>query len=205
MGKKTALRGADWDYTKLANGLVGINVGALPKPAFDKNRVQAEVETKIATELDTWQEQGSLYVFEIYFAPRQNAFTVAEFAENFKEVLDLSQTFGGALMVIEGHNAPDALNKARREGQSATTISTIEQAAKNLSLNRAQAVRAAFLDYAKQQGIVIDESQFVAVGIGVKDPKFQVPATEQEWNQNRRVVFRVKAIETELDKFVPTK
>ncbi|MEZ4489480.1 MAG: ABC transporter substrate-binding protein [Cyanobacteriota/Melainabacteria group bacterium] len=205
MTKKTAIRNANWDYTKMANGLSGINVGALPKPAFDANRVQAEVESKIATELDTWQEQGSLYVFEIYFAPRQNTFTAAEFADNFKQVLELSQTFGGALMVIEGHNAPDALNKARREGQSATTIATIEQSAKNLSVQRAQAVRQAFIDYAKAQGIAVDESQFVAVGMGVKDPKYQIPATEQEWNQNRRVVFRIKAIETELDKFVPFK
>ncbi len=203
MTKTTAIRNANWDYNQLAQGLTGVNVAALPKPAFDANRVQAHVETQIATELDTWQEEGSLYVFEIYFAPRQDTFTVAEFADNFKQVMELSETFAGALMVIEGHNSPDALNKARREGKSATVVSTIEQAAKNLSLQRSQAVRAAFLEYAKQQGINIDESQFVAVGMGVKDPKFQIPATKDEWNQNRRVVFRVKAIETELDEFVP--
>ena len=203
MTRTTTIRSAGWDYTALAAGLTGIDTTALPRPQFDANKVQAHVETQIATELDSWQEEGSLYVFEIYFAPRQNEFTVAEFEANFKEVLDLSQTFGGALMVIEGHNSPDALNKAKKEGQSATTISTIEQAAKNLSFQRAQAVRQAFLEYARTQGITIDESQFVAVGMGVKDPKFQVPATRDEWNQNRRVVFRIKAIETELDEFVP--
>jgi len=82
-------------------------------------------------------------------------------------------------------------------------LKLIEQAAKNLSYQRAAAVRQAYLEYCKQNGIKVDESQFLAVGVGTKSPKFPVPQTEEQWNANRRVVFRVKAVETELDSLKP--
>jgi outer membrane protein OmpA-like peptidoglycan-associated protein len=145
-----------------------------------------------------------LYSFEIYFAPRQSAFKTTEYADAFKKALDLSQTLGGSLVVIEGHNAPDALNKARSEGRNETELGLIQQAAKNLSYQRAMAVRQAYLDYCTQAGLKIDESQFLAVGMGTKDPKYPQPATEEQWNANRRVVFRVKSVETELDSFKPS-
>jgi hypothetical protein len=53
--------------------------------------------------------------------------------------------------------------------------------------------------------MTVDESQLVAVGLGVKAPKFPNILTEEEWNKNakfnRRVVIRVRSVETELDKF----
>jgi outer membrane protein OmpA-like peptidoglycan-associated protein len=214
MTGKVALKTATWDYPQLAAGIknpgaAGVaGVAAAPstsarKPAFDATKTQKSVERQIATELNTWQEAGSLYVFEIYFAPSQSAFSATQYADAFKKALEISQTFGGALVVIEGHNSPDALNQAKQQNKSATEQSMIEQAAKNLSLNRAQAVRKAYLDFARAQKLAIDESQFVAVGIGVKSPKYAVPATEQQWNENRRVVFRIKAVETELESFRP--
>jgi|AGTN01.1.fsa_nt_gi ABC-type nitrate/sulfonate/bicarbonate transport systems, periplasmic components len=205
MNGKVAIRNANWDYTKLASGIKNVNLNAIPKPQFDATKVQQTVENKINTELDSWNESGSLYFFEVYFPPKADAFNAAQYTSAFKQALELSQTFAGALIVIEGHNAPDAINKAKKDGKSATEIAMIEQQAKNLSLLRAQKVRQAYIDYAKSKGIRIDESQFVAVGMGVRDPKFPTPATEAEWNQNRRVVFRVKAVETEFESFQQTK
>jgi outer membrane protein OmpA-like peptidoglycan-associated protein len=199
---KAPLDQAGWDYGKLAQGLKSSNVALAVQPAFDTAKTQKAVEHEIAT-TGGKTEMGNLYSFEIYFAPRQAAFTPTEYQDAFKKALEISQTMGGALVVIEGHNAPDALNKARSEGKSEAELGLIEQAAKNLSYQRAAAVRQAYLEYCKQNGIKVDESQFLAVGVGTKSPKFPVPQTEEQWNANRRVVFRVKAVETELDSFKP--
>jgi outer membrane protein OmpA-like peptidoglycan-associated protein len=81
----------------------------------------------------------------------------------------------------------------------------MEQQAKNLSLSRARAVRGSFLQYCKKKGLTLDESQFVAVGMGIANPKFSPPRTKQEWAANRRVVFRIKQVEAELTEFKPLK
>ena len=38
-------------------------------------------------------------------------------------------------------------------------------------------MRQAFLGYARSQGFVLDESQFLTVGLGVTTPKFNPPRT----------------------------
>ena len=77
------------------------------------------------------------------------------------------------------------------------------QQAKNLSLNRSDAVRESFLKHCKSNNLVVDESQFVAVGLGITSPKFDPPRTKDEWAANRRVVFRIKQVEAELSEFSP--
>ena len=52
----------------------------------------------------------------------------------------------------------------------------MRQVAKNLSLARANAVRSSFIQYGKDHGINIDQSQFIAIGRGVEAPKFTRPA-----------------------------
>jgi len=159
------------------------------------------VQKKIDTEYATWQQEGTLYEFEINFRPNQKDFSIEEYKAAFAKALDVSQTMAGALVVIEGHNAPDKINAAKKRGSSEAEIKDIRQAAKNLSLERAKAVREAYLTYCKSKGIQADASQFIAVGLGADAPKFAVPATESEWNANRRVVFRIKSVETESTTF----
>ena len=198
---KAPLEIAGWDYKLLASGLGNSKVALAPVHAFDTAKTQSTVEKQIAG--GKWQNEGSLYSFEIYFAPRQASFSAAQYSDAFKKALELSQTLGGTLITIEGHNAPDALNKAKTEGASPTQIALIQQAAKNLSYQRAQTVRQAYLDFCKKLGVNVDESQFLAVGMGAASPKYPLPQTEEQWNANRRVVFRVKSVETELDSFKP--
>jgi ABC-type nitrate/sulfonate/bicarbonate transport system substrate-binding protein len=200
MNGPAPLQNADWDYNTLTAGLNNVDLTAIPAPKFDAKKAQAAVENQIATESTTWDQDGTLYKFEIYFQPNQTTFSAVQYADAFKKVLDLSQTFGGALVTIEGHNAPDLLNRARAAGDAAKA-QAIEQAAKNLSLTRARMVRQAYIDYMKSKGITADESQFVAVGMGATHPKFAVPATKEQWQANMRVVFRVKNVETEMDSF----
>jgi outer membrane protein OmpA-like peptidoglycan-associated protein len=79
----------------------------------------------------------------------------------------------------------------------------MRQAAKNLSLARANSVRSSFLQYCKDHGISIDQSQFIAIGRGVEAPKFNPPRTKEEWIANRRVRFVIRQVEAELSDFTP--
>jgi outer membrane protein OmpA-like peptidoglycan-associated protein len=209
MAGPVALKTAGWDYTStVSKGLKNANVAAAPKPAFDPAKVQAKVETEIATEFDKWKnDEGILYSFEVYFKANQTAFTESEYKEAFKKALQISQTIGGSVIIIEGHNSPGAIERAQREGKAAAVIATLEQASKNVSYKRSVAVRNSFLEYCKNNNLPVDPSQFIAVGLGAKAPKFPNISTEEEWNKNewanRRVVFKIKAVETELDSFKP--
>jgi outer membrane protein OmpA-like peptidoglycan-associated protein len=151
----------------------------------------------------TWETEGTLFVVEIYFEPNQPDFDETRYADDYRKALELSQTYGGAIVVIEGHSDPLGVLRARKQGKSLTFVSQMEQAAKNLSLSRANAVRDSYLNFCKNAGMVIDDSQFTPVGMGVKAPKFNPPRTKEEWAANRRVVFRIKQVEAELDEFVP--
>jgi len=203
---RVSLASAQWDYAALGKGLrhaAVVQAATKPKPKFDPKKVAAKVEQKIAVEPTTWAEEGTLFLIEINFAPNQSVFAESEYADDFDEALKISQTYGGSLVVIEGHSDPLGILKARQKREQAVVIRQMEQQAKNLSLERAQAVRQSFLGYCKKRDFVTDESQYLAVGLGISTPKFSPPRTEQEWAANRRVVFRIKQVEAELTEFSP--
>ncbi|MBL0186524.1 MAG: ABC transporter substrate-binding protein [Candidatus Obscuribacter sp.] len=197
------LKKSSWDYAALAKGLTNADVTNLPvKAAFDEAKVRAKVEKQIATELDTYTSVGVLPPFEIYFDPKQTEFDVAKYVADFERALDQSQTAGGLVFIIEGHNAPDLYNKRKAEGASTPELAEIEQVALNLSKQRSDAVKASFLKFCTDKGVNCDATQFVTVGLGVSSPKFKAP-TKAQWPLNRRVVFRPKVVETELEEFTP--
>ncbi len=204
--KKVSLASAKWDYNSLGSGLANATaVAAAPKPKkrFDTKKVAAKIEQRIAVEPTTWAEEGTLFQIEINFEPNQSEFTATQYADDFSEALKISQTYGGSLIVIEGHSDPLGIMKAKQSGESKVVVSQMERQAKNLSLERSQAVRQSFLDYCKKRDVAIDESQFLAVGLGITTPKFNPPRTKEEWMANRRVVFRIKQVEAELTEFTP--
>jgi outer membrane protein OmpA-like peptidoglycan-associated protein len=141
---------------------------------------------------------------EIYFQPNQEDFAVANYSADFKEALKLAQTYGGAIVVIEGHSDRGGVLKARQSGASSQEVAQIEQVAKNLSRDRAENVKKSFLAYCKQSGIAFDASQITVVGRGIESPKYMQPRTQEEWKQNFRVVFRVKQLESESIQFDPS-
>ena len=212
-----------WDYNVLSKGLryatvtptTATTTAASPdtkpkpppqkkiKPKFDAAKVTKKVETAISVEPETWESEGTLFVVEIFFAPNQKKFSVEQYANDFQEALRIADTYGGALIVVEGHADPLGVAKARKNGKHAAEIAQMEQNAKNLSKQRAEAVRDSFLKYCKEKGVEIDASQFVPVGLGIAAPLYSKPRTETEWAANRRVVFRIKQVETELEEFIP--
>lgn len=187
MSGKVPLRPAEWDYEALAKGL--------------KNATRVEAKPAVGAGMVETTEFADLFLLEIYFDPNQSTFAQEKYAKSFDQALKISQTYGGAVVVIEGHSDPLGVLRARQQGVSDAELAQMEQSAKNLSLMRANAVKQAYLEYCKAQKIAAEESQFVPVGAGVKSPKFNPPKTKEEWSANRRVVFRIKQVETELTDF----
>ena len=189
-----------WDFNALGRGLTSTGI-ADATPAFDSNRAQRAVQERIETELDSWEDAATLFVREVYFPPKSTDFDASSYEMMYAEIVELAQTNSGALIVIEGHADPLGILKAKKEGKSQTEIGMIKQRVKSLSLERAKSVNKAFFAYCAARGLRIDQSQFVAVGIGVDSPKHFPVRTKEQWNENRRVAFRVKNVEAELSEF----
>lgn len=203
MAGRVPLSSAGFDYAALATGLkTALNVPA-PQPKFDAARVAQKIEQKIAVEPTAWEEEGTLFKIEINFGPNQKTFPESTYVGDYQKALELSQTYGGALVVVEGHSDPLGILKAREEGKPDAEVAQMEQVAKNLSLERANAVRQSFMDYAKKHGMKVDASTFHAVGMGIRSPKYKIPTTKEQWAANRRVVFVIKQVEAELEEFTP--
>jgi len=210
LSTSTQVKNADWDYNALKSGLKYATTTAQVVKKFDEQKVTKAIENKIQAESTSWEEEGTLFVVEINFDANQSDFTVEKYANDFKKALEIAETNSGALVVIEGHSDPLGILKAEKQlrdneagHKSAAEIAQMKQRVKSLSLERAQNVRSNFLTYCKNKGLNIDPSQFVAVGVGVNAPKYNPPRTKEEWAANRRVVFRIKQVEAELDEFSP--
>lgn len=207
----TTLSNANWNYGALASGLKYASSSSTPiTKKFDEQKVVKAVESKMQAESTSWEEEGTLFVVEINFDANQSDFSIDQYANDFAKALDIAETNSGALVIIEGHSDPLGILKAEKGlrdkepgHKSEAEIEQMKQRVKSLSLERSQNVRANFLSYCKSKGVNIDPSQFVAVGVGVKNPKYNPPRTKQEWEANRRVVFRIKQVEAELEEFSP--
>ncbi|CAM2010484.1 ABC transporter substrate-binding protein [Acanthopleuribacter pedis] len=205
MKQSVKIEGAGWQYDKLSKGLKFVNAAPQPKKKFDTKKVAAKIESQISAEATEWAEDDTLFQVEINFAPNQSTFSEEQYASDFSKALEIAQTYGGSLIVVEGHSDPLGILRAREKGKTPVEVRQMEQKAKNLSLERSKSVRQAFLSFAAHNKMQVDESQFVSVGLGVVSPKFSPPRTKEEWAANRRVVFRIKQVEAELDEFVPLK
>jgi len=199
--KRVDLQSAGWDYNQLAAGLK--NTRAIATPQFDPGRAQQAVEKQLAVEPGAWEIEGTLFVIEITFDPNQSVFVEDRYANDYQKALQVAQTYGGALVVVEGHSDPLGILQAQQKGERKEMLDQMRQVAKNLSLARANSVRSSFIQYCKDHNINVDQSQFIAIGRGVEAPKFNPPRTKEEWAANRRVRFVIKQVEAELSEFKP--
>ena len=151
-------------------------------------------------------DDDSLFSFEINFKPNQKKFPIALYRASFKKVIDLASTYAGAVITVAGHSDPYGYQKKKRKGAGQAILGRIEQAARNLSISRSNAVRDAIITMAAASGVTLDKSQFVAIGLGISSPKnSKVTNTKEEWKkstaQNRRVEFKLRNIEAESVEF----
>ena len=154
--------------------------------------------------------EGELFSFEVFFQPNQNTFSADQYSEAFAKVVDLASTYGGAVITVEGHSDPMGYLRKIKENESEVVLTRTKQAAKNLSLTRAIAVRDSVMDYSKGKGVNLDSSQFTVVGHGIMQPRTGMcdqlpcaPKTKEDWLSNMRVVFRIIQIEAEDEAFIP--
>ncbi len=201
--KKGALKHSMWDYNRLKAGLV--DTKGVEAPRFDRGKV-AKVVTK--KQLLGTLDEGTLFAFEVYFQPNQNTFPAEMYEEAFKKVVNFASTYGGAIITVEGHSDPLGFLKKKKRGSSTIVLSQIKQAAKNLSLSRANSVRDSVIHYAESKGVGLDETQFTVIGYGIKKPKSGIcgsdpcpPKTKDEWLNNMRVEFKVIQVEAEEVEF----
>ncbi len=205
LGAKQAIATARWDYSELKAGLK-VTAEAVT-PHFDKAEVAQVVSKR--------QKQGTLgqsglFSFEVFFKPNQADFPVALYEDSFRKAIDLAATYGGAVLTVEGHSDPLGYLRKVKENESELVLKRMRQAAQNLSLSRANAVRDSIVKYAKTQGISLDPSQFAIVGLGITQPRSGMcgdipcaPKSEKDWLDNMRVEFRIIQVEAEDAVFKP--
>jgi ABC-type nitrate/sulfonate/bicarbonate transport system substrate-binding protein/outer membrane protein OmpA-like peptidoglycan-associated protein len=198
LARKSTLSQARWDYNALRSGLTGVD--DVEAPRFKADSVAQVVARKQA--LGTLGE-GELFSLEINFQPNQNSFPEDLYAGGFKKIVELAATYGGAVITVEGHSDPHKYNRLEKKGATQIELQRTKQAAKNLSINRAIAVRDSVISFAKSSGVPLDQSQFTVVGHGITQPKYPKPKTKEQWLRNMRVVFRIIQIEAEDDAFIP--
>jgi outer membrane protein OmpA-like peptidoglycan-associated protein len=202
-----SLAAAGFDYDKLKAGIINVQVAEAPK--FDEQKVKQMIGQ--ASDQGTLSNQ-EIVSFQILFKPNQNSFSPEIYEADFKRAVQLAATYGGAVITVEGNSDPLNYVKKRDAGAPANVLNGIKQAAKNLSLTRALAVRDGIIAYAKNQNMSLDPSQFTTIGHGIMNPakglvnnEPQAPATQDEWLSNMRVVFRIIAVEAEAEVFTPSK
>lgn len=207
VSQAAALEPAKWDYGRMGGGAAAKAPVVAETQRFDSEKVAAIVARK---QQQGRLGEGELFSFEVLFKPNQDKFPTELYADAFKKVTSLAATYGGAVITVEGHSDPMAYLRARKEGASQVVLGRTQQSAKNLSLARAVAVRDSIVTYAKSQGVSIDPSQFAVVGHGIAQPKTGMcagdpcaPRSEQEWQANMRVEFRIIQIEAEASAFKP--
>jgi outer membrane protein OmpA-like peptidoglycan-associated protein/ABC-type nitrate/sulfonate/bicarbonate transport system substrate-binding protein len=100
---------------------------------------------------------------------------------NFEQTAELvAEVEAGSFDGVAGHNPRQ-----------------IMVAAKNLSLQRADAVRQEIANFATAQGIVMDKSQMQPVGVGIVNPVVAKPTNADEAAVNRRVEFKIVKVSAE--------
>ncbi len=205
IGSQIPLQSAGWDYAQLRDGL-SLN-GSTSGPRFNQEEVAVVVAQK---QRQGTLNEGELFSFDIFFQPNQNSFSVDLYQDAFKKVVEYASTYGGALITVEGHSDPLGYLRKKKSGESPLVLGRIKQSAKNLSLSRSVAVRDSVINYALNNSITLDQSQFAVIGHGISKPKNGIcgsepcaPKTEKEWRDNMRVEFRILQIEAESSVFNP--
>ena len=204
MKARVPMTHAGWDYAVMKSG--GKLTYQAEAPKYDEAKVAS-----VVSEMDrsgTLNERQLLKPIEVTFAPNDTSFDITPFKPYFDDMLKKMATLGGAIMVTEGHADPLGYLKAKKAGKTETELRQIRQSAKNTSLSRANAVRDAFIQYARSKGVTIDPSQFTVVGSGFEKPKSGMcgvdpcaPKTEADWKANMRVEFKVIQVEAEASSF----
>ncbi|MCH2076075.1 MAG: ABC transporter substrate-binding protein [Rhodobacteraceae bacterium] len=189
---------AEWDYTALTGGLTDLDERQIA--AFDPAAAAVAVQKLRRTgQLDA----NTKIDFEVFFEPDSTSFPVSLYAQDFEEILRLASTYSGAIITVEGHSDPLHFLRREKAGADNQELRAIRTSTQNLSLDRAIAVVEALSSYSGDIGVRMNRDQFTVDGVGISTPRHNPPATEAEWRENMRVVFRVLTVQAEATSFAP--
>lgn len=189
---------AEWDFTSLTEGLT--NLDERQVASFDPEAAAAAVRKLRRTgQLDA----NTKIDFQVYFEPDSTDFPIVLYADDFTEILRLASTYSGAIITVEGHSDPLHYLRREKDGADNKELRGIRASTQNLSLDRAIAVVDALAEYSDDIEVRMNRDQFTVDGVGIADPKHNPPATEAEWRENMRVVFRVLTVQAEATTFSP--
>ena len=208
---------APLDYGELANGLSYANK-VETGPKFDSNKVTTVLLAKTSTAADAnrlkinqalqsgtdissaeldFQAEGELFIVPVKFATGQFQFDSQRYEADYQQILDLFTTYGGALLEVNGHADPYKYQAEMKKGLPTRGLNQIRDAAKALSMRRAQAVRNSFIAWARTKGVEIEKSQIQAQGLGIDFPKHPIVKSRANQADNRRCEFRIVNVEAE--------
>ncbi len=189
---------AEWDYAALTDGLTNLDDRQIA--AFNPEAAAAAVQKLRRTgQLDA----NTKIDFEVFFEPDSTAFPAALYAQDFEEILRLASTYSGAIITVEGHSDPLHFLRREQAGADNAELRAIRTSTQNLSMDRAIAVVDALTGYAGELGVRMNRDQFTVDGVGISNPRHNPPATEAQWRENMRVVFRVLTVQAEATTFSP--
>ncbi|MEM9426961.1 MAG: ABC transporter substrate-binding protein [Pseudomonadota bacterium] len=189
---------AEWDFSALAEGLTNLDDRQIA--AFNPEAAAAAVQKLRRTgQLDA----NTKIDFEVYFEPDSTSFPIALYAQDFEEILRLASTYSGAIITVEGHSDPLHFLRREQDGADNAELRAIRTSTQNLSMDRAIAVVDALTSYSSDLGVRMNRDQFTVDGVGISNPLHNPPATEAEWRENMRVVFRVLTVQAEATTFSP--
>lgn len=91
----------------------------------------------------------------------------------------------------------EEINRGSFRGSGEDNPQEMMQAALNTSYQRASAVKAAIVKYAKEKGLNLDDSQIQPQGVGIREPINPTPKNPAEALVNMRVEFRLIKVDVE--------
>ncbi len=193
-----SLNTAEWDYASLTDGLTNLDDRLIA--SFNPEAAAAAVQKLRRTgQLDA----NTKIDFEVFFEPDSTSFPINLYAKDFEEILRLASTYSGAIITVEGHSDPLHFLRREQAGAENAELRAIRTSTQNLSMDRAIAVVDALSGYAADLEVRMNRDQFTVDGVGIASPRHNPPATEAEWRENMRVVFRVLTVQAEATTFSP--
>lgn len=168
---------AEWDWNVLRQGLK--HADKVEVPRFNKQ--------KVAQKITEMQMQGSLdgeqfLSQQLYFDVGSSNFVYNPSLHQaiFDKIIDEATAYSGSLIIVEGHSDPAHYLIEKYKKQSPEkALKRIRQMARDLSRERAEEVRKAIIEYARDiRNVDVNETQFEVVGYGIDKPETGVCSGE---------------------------
>lgn len=105
---------------------------------------------------------------------------------------------GSELDLTQVDALAEAIRRGEFDGVDGLNPRETMQAALNLSRKRAEAVKAAILEFARMKNLSLDQSQIQPVGVGIVEPIIPKPSSMAEAEKNMRVEFRLIRVNPEV-------